>query len=738
MSRSLYWKITSPVLVIALAGTLLVSLVSPYMLEWFVTQTAVDNAQQQAATFRNIRNYYADQVVTKVTGGGGFSTMAEHQTSATGVPVPATFLIEMVDYDRPQELVMTDLISPYPFKNRMERKMDDYQKRAWKAVLADPDEFYVELLEQDGKMMVRAAQADKLNAPACVACHNNHPSSLKHDWKLGEVRGLLEVSTVVDGWLERGMWISRALSIITLCAFALVMLVNFRVARQVSKPLNRISDSLRDLSQGKEQGLAPEDYQYREVEYLADAFNGFSEKERERKSLADKVEHLAYTDPLTQLANRTGFQMQLDERMQLCDKGMEDKSCRLVRVWLVDVDHFRDVNDTLGYEVGDQVLEMLAQSLRDTLPEDTILARLGEDEFGILLGVEAASARWEDLQAMADRVQQAVSSDLQIAGRTLKLSASVGAACSSHHAKDSQELILQANIALHQAKSLGRNRAVVHSPELSQAATQRVELVNDIHHGLDENEFIPFYQPQFDLKTGALIGAEALMRWKRKDGSLMPPGMFIPVAEQSSLIVPMGAQIMHNACQDCQNWQTQGLEGIRVAVNVSSVQFADDELVSLTEKVLEKTGLAPELLELEVTESGMLGEVDEAIDTLQKLHELGVELALDDFGTGYSSLSYLKTLPVDRLKIDREFVRDLLNNSDDQAILKMIVELGEKLDLKILAEGVEEADQLSLLQASGCQEAQGFYYAKPLPLDEFIEFARTYQQGLKASADQTG
>ncbi len=721
MSRSLYWKITSPVLIIALVGTLSVSLATPYLLEWFVTQTAVDNAQQQAATFRNIRNYYAEQVVAKVTGSGQFNVMANHQLSAEGVPVPATFLIEMVDYDKPQELVMTDLISPYPFKNRIERKMDDYQKRAWKAVQADPDEFYVELLEQDGKMMVRAAQADKLNAPACVACHNNHPTSLKRDWKLGDVRGLLEVSTVVDDWLERGVWISRTLSGVTLLAFALVMLVNFRVARQVSEPLNRIAGSLRSLSQGQDHGLPPEDYQYREVQSLADAFNGFSEKERERKQLASKVEILAYTDPLTQLANRTGFQQELDKRM---GESMEEQA--LVRIWLVDVDHFRDINDTLGYEVGDKVLGLLANTLQKTLPAGTFLARLGEDEFGVLLDEAADTAEWSGLEHMAEQVQQAISEHLQVAGRTLKLSASVGAACSSHNAENGQELILQANIALHQAKALGRNRAVIHSPELSAAVTQRVELVHDMHSGLELGEFVPFYQPQFDLQTGALIGAEALMRWQRKDGSLMPPGMFIPVAEQSSLIVPMGAQIMENACRDCQAWQAVGLEGIRVAVNVSSVQFADDDLVALTRGVLEKTGLKPALLELEVTESGLLAEVGEVIVSLQKLHELGIELALDDFGTGYSSLSYLKTLPVDRLKIDREFVRDLLNSSDDQAIMQMIVSLGEKLNLKILAEGVEEAEQLALLKASGCQEVQGFYYAKPLPLDEFIEFARNY------------
>ncbi|WP_271273167.1 EAL domain-containing protein [Aliamphritea hakodatensis] len=722
MSRSLYWKITSPVLLIALVGTLTVSLATPYLLEWFVTKTAVDNAQQQAATFRNIRNYYSEQVVSKVTGSGQFSVMADHQTSAAGVPVPATFLIEMVDYDQPQELVMTDLISPYPFKNRIERKMDEYQKRAWKAVQANPDEFYVELLEQDGKMMVRAAQADTLNAPACVACHNNHPTSIKRDWKLGDVRGLLEVSTVVDGWLERGVWISRTLSGVTLLAFALVMLVNFRVARQVSEPLNRISGSLRSLSRGEDRGLAPEDYQYREVESLADAFNGFSDKERERKQLATKVEKLAYTDPLTGLANRTGFQQELDKRM-----GDSDARKVLVRIWLVDVDHFRDINDTLGYEVGDKVLSMLAATLQAALPADTLLARLGEDEFGVLLDEAVDTADWAGLEQMAEQVQRAVAEQISVAGRTLQLSASVGAACSSHEAANGQELILQANIALHQAKTSGRNRAVIHSPELSEAVTQRVELVHDMHTGLDLGEFVPFYQPQFDLQTGALIGAEALMRWRRKDGSLMPPGMFIPVAEQSSLIVPMGAQILENACRDCQAWQAQGLAGIRVAVNVSSVQFADDDLAVLTGDVLGRTGLQPALLELEVTESGLLAEVDEVIASLQKLHELGIELALDDFGTGYSSLSYLKTLPVDRLKIDREFVRDLLNSSDDQAILKMIVELGQQLNLKILAEGVEEAEQLALLKASGCQEVQGFYYAKPLPLDEFIEFARHYR-----------
>ena len=690
-----------------------------------MTRTAVDNAEQLVANVRGIREYYAVNVVDKVVQGQHFHVAIDHAETANAIPPPATFLMEMMAPEQ-GHIVTTALTSPFPFQKRAERQLDTFQQRAWQAVKADPDQLYVELSEMDGHQVVRAAKADRMTRQACVDCHNSHPDSMRTDWQLGDVRGLLEVNTNVDGQLERGLLISRALTVVTLLAFALIMLVNFLTARRVTGPLKSITASLRTLSQGKPAQAVCDCSDYEEVRELADAFESFSEKEAERKALADQVEQLAYFDRLTGLPNRTRFQQRLSELMKQC----EDQCCSAT-AFLIDIDHFNDLNDTMGYQAADRVLCQLAERMVAAVPDDVLIARIGEDTFGAALTTDS-STDIESTRPLMEQIRAAIAEPLCFEERLLHLTTSIGAASSCHEARDAEELMLRANVALKRAKEDGRDRVVIHSPTLTESATQRVELVRALNQALERQEFVPFFQPQFDLQTGRLIGAEALLRWRKPDGTLVPPGVFIPVAEQSRLIVPMGAQILRSSCEHCLQWQQQGLTGLRVAVNVSGVQFAEDDLICLTRSVLEDTGLAPELLELEVTESATLADIGQVIDTLSELHELGIELALDDFGTGYSSLSYLKKLPVDRLKIDREFVRDLLNNPDDQAILGMIVSLGEALGLKILAEGVEEEAQLALLRRSGCLEAQGFYYARPLPPDEFVDFARDYQKEWQA------
>lgn len=726
MLRSLNWTITSPVVIAALLCTLTFSLVSPYLIEGFVKKTAVENAKELVSTFRSVRNYFSEHVVKKVSQNGNFHVTAMHRSEELGIPVPATFLIEMVDYDMDSDKITTSLSSPYPFRNREARQQDAFQQRAWEALNKMPDDYYVELMSESDKTVVRVAQADRLSEQACVSCHNNHPDSIKRGWALNDIRGLLEVNTVVDSWLDRGIQISRFLTVVSLFCFAVIIAANYRVARRVSAPLRSITDALNQLSQGKGVPSQQAKPAYKEIAALQDAFSGFTVKEQQRRELQKEVEQLAYFDPLTALHNRAGFQRSLEQMLEL-----QKNQGHAVLVLLVDIDKFRDINDTLGYPIGDVVLQKIAQRLADLLTPKDSLARLSEDNFALAICVQNCAEN-DNNDRFFEKVLRALEESICVSDNRITLAANIGASCSSDNTQDSAQLLIQANIALHSAKEQGQKRAVMHLPELSKQALARVDLVRDIKRGIEQGEFIPFYQPQFCLQTGDIIGAEALMRWRRSDGQLIPPFQFITAAEQAHLIVPMGAEILLNACKDCLAWQDQpGLNGVRVAVNVSSVQFVDQDMVELVAKTLTETGLAPSLLELEVTESAMLDDVEQVIAILRALSEQGVELALDDFGTGYSSLSYLKSLPIDRLKIDRAFVKDLLDQSDDQAILAMVCQLGQQLGLKVLAEGVEDKEQLAMLAQAGCEEAQGFYYAKPMPLEELIAFADQYSRKAK-------
>ena len=721
MLRSLSWKITSPVAVIAIVCTLLFSLVSPFLIERFVKETAVDNAKELVKTFRGVRNYYSENVIEKIRASGNFHVTAMHKSDKLGIPVAATFLIELVDYELGSDQITTNFTSPYPFRNRLDRKQDPFQQRAWQSLSDKPEDYYVEVEKSEQQTRIRVAQADRLSEQSCVDCHNSHPDSLKRGWRLNDVRGLLEVNTVVDGWLQRGIEISRILTAISLLCFAMIILVNYRAARRVSAPLLVITNSLNQLSQGKNAQLEQIKPAYHEISELNDAFVGFREKEKQRRALQKEVEQLAYYDPLTGLENRTGFQRSLDKLLTT-----QRAQQRKVTVLIIDVDRFRDINDTLGYQAGDQVLCAIAQKLMQIKPEEGLLARLSEDNFAIAVAADQHNND-EGADDFFANIIQLLSEPMCWQDNQVMLSVNVGTSCSSHEAKDSAEMLIQANIALYAAKEGGRNKAVKHLPALSQAALARVDLVREITEGVENDEFIAFYQPQFCIRTGKIIGAEALMRWRRSDGRLVSPVEFIPSAEQAHLIVPMGASILTKACQACHDWQDEvGLQGVRVAVNVSSVQFIDRDMKALVSDTLLQTGLKPNLLELEITESAMLDDVRRVIDILSALRELGIELALDDFGTGYSSLSYLKRLPIDRLKIDRAFVKDLLKQPEDRAILAMVCQLGKQLSLKVLAEGVEDKEQIQMLADAGCEEAQGFYYAKPMPLDEFIAFSRQY------------
>lgn len=447
-----------------------------------------------------------------------------------------------------------------------------------------------------------------------------------------------------------------------------------------------------------------------------------------RSAAEDKIHKLAYYDQLTGLPNRTLFIQKLTEQAY----GDENSAGKRFAVITLDLDHFKDINDSMGHNVGDAILRGVGKRLRSSLPESAVIARAGEDEFAVTMPLNTDINNARDVGMKIASIIR--SEPFKVYNESFQIRSSVGVATYPEDGSDPNDVLKHADIALNRAKEEGRDRIREYSEDFDRAVQQRFQLLRDLRDALEKEELTVFYQPQFDLTDGKIIGAEALIRWWKKDnskagGAFVSPADFIPIAEQSGLIVPIGAWVMKQACETAKKWHEAG-QNIRIAVNVSGAQFFQSDLVGYTKSVLKETGVKPELLELEVTESVFMDDISIAVETLKKLHELGVELAIDDFGTGYSSLSYLRQFSIDRLKIDQSFIRNALTNNDDAAIARTIIRLAHSLNLKVIAEGVETREHEKFLKDEGCDEVQGFRYAKPMPKEDFWGFVEGYNGSL--------
>ena len=453
-----------------------------------------------------------------------------------------------------------------------------------------------------------------------------------------------------------------------------------------------------------------------------------SSLKRLRVQAEDKIHKLAYFDTLTGLPNRTSFLEQLEDLIKNKVLGPGES----LAVLSVDIDHFKDINDTMGHEIGDKLLEAIAKRLVKSLPDQAVISRASADEFTIMSLLKADDA---DSAELAEKIFAAMTEPVSILQESFLVRVSIGVSHYPSDGAEARDILKNADIALNRAKEEGRDTVRYYSQEFDDAVHHRFEILRDLRNAMSQKELQLFYHPQFDLKTGRIVGAEALLRWWHPDnskegGSFISPVEFIPVAEQAGLIVPIGEYVLRTACATNKMWQEQGLPPFRMAVNISGVQFHRADIVSLVANVLQETGLEPRWLELEVTESVFMENMQAAIDILHKLHQQGVELAVDDFGTGYSSLSYLRQFPIDRLKIDQSFIRNALVNVDDKMITKTIITLGHSLDLKVIAEGVETGEHEAFLKEAGCDESQGFKYTKPIPADKFWDYAIEYNRNL--------
>jgi diguanylate cyclase (GGDEF)-like protein/PAS domain S-box-containing protein len=441
-------------------------------------------------------------------------------------------------------------------------------------------------------------------------------------------------------------------------------------------------------------------------------YEGTVEDVTERKIYQARIEQQANYDTLTGLANRS----LLHDRLQHAIRSAASFGTRLAVVF-VDLDRFKFINDGLGHHVGDELLRAMADRLRASVRESDTVARLGGDEFVLLINGQGGP---DAVAVVLERMLSLISQPWTIPQGDFNVTCSIGVALYPDDGATAETLLKHADQAMYRAKEKGRNNFQFFTAELNAVITERLELENKLRRALERQQFSLHYQPRVDMRTRRITGAEALIRWHVSDEEVTPPSRFIPVAEEIGLIVPIGKWVLRAACTQNKAWQDAGLPPFVVSVNVSVRQFRQDNLVQTIAEVLRETGLEARYLEVELTESAVMHDADQFIAMLGELNDLGVQIALDDFGTGYSSLSYLKRFPVDRLKVDRSFVQDIVTDCDDATIVRTIIALGHNLGLKVVAEGVETVQQLDFLRDNACDEFQGYYFGRPLPGAEFV------------------
>jgi len=526
----------------------------------------------------------------------------------------------------------------------------------------------------------------------------------------GEVIGQLMLRsdlTKVNDILISYAWIGLVIFFIY---SALAFLLANGLQRLISEPIKSLVQSMQRVSEDKDYTHRVEKQSHDELGSLFDGFNRMLEelekRDQELCKNESRLDYLAYHDPLTKLANRLLFQDRLEHSMARA-KRLKSR----VAILFIDLDRFKHINDSLGHDAGDRVLCFVAERLQKQVREADTLARLGGDEFVIVL---EHLKKTEDLARFVQKLLKDLMQPIVIAEQKLHVTASLGISIYPENGEDADSLMSAADIAMYQAKQNGTNTYRFYSAEMNTHSRESLILENKLREALSHDQLVLYYQPQFELKTGLLIGFEALIRWNSPELGFVSPADFIPLAEESGVIVSIGEWVLMTACQTLKQLQDNWQIPLRMAVNISPRQFQHDSLVQTVAEALYRSRIEPGCLELEVTEGMVMNNVKHAIAKMEELNTMGIQLAIDDFGTGYSSLGYLKKFPISRLKIDQSFVKDLADNSSDQAIVNSVIALGKNMNMEIIAEGIETIEQFDYLKKAGCDQGQGYLMGRPL------------------------
>lgn len=428
------------------------------------------------------------------------------------------------------------------------------------------------------------------------------------------------------------------------------------------------------------------------------------------KETEKQLEQLAFYDPLTKLPNRALFHDRLNYEINAASRFK-----KTLTLFFIDLDRFKYVNDTLGHHIGDELLIQVANRIQCCLRKSDTVARIGGDEFTVIL---PPSDKTQNIKTVAEKIIKTLKQPFLLKNREVFIGASIGIVVYPENGTSYEELTKNADTAMYQAKESGRGTYKFFTGRMNRKNEARLALEGDLRRAIELDELELYYQPKIEITTGKIVGTEALIRWNHPEKGMVSPVDFIPLAEETGLIVPIGEWILRTACRQLREWHDQGYESLKVAVNLSARQFQDPELVRKVKMIQERANLAVDCLELEITESIAMDDVDNTIKIIDELRSMGLNILIDDFGTGYSSLSYLKKLPLHALKIDQSFVRDLTFDSDDAAIVTSIIAMAKSMNLVVVAEGVETAEQLEFLKTRRCEEVQGYYFSKPLPVEK--------------------
>lgn len=464
----------------------------------------------------------------------------------------------------------------------------------------------------------------------------------------------------------------------------------------------------------KEKNMLQESYQELNEAYelTISSVKDLSEKYEELNRNKENMKKLAYTDYLTELPNRVAFTEMLDNIMLTLRN--EEK----VAVMDIDIDNFKNINDTLGHSYGDELLIDVTYRIKQALDENDFLARIGGDEFVIL------SQNIEDTMSFEEKVKKVLnifSYPFVLTTKEYFVTVSIGIAFAPKDGKTSQAIIKNVDYAMYTAKANGKNTFAYFDYSFNQKLTEKIEIQSELRKALEKNEFELYYQAQMNLETKKVIGFEALIRWIHPIKGIIYPNDFIYLAEETGLIVPIGKWVMETACRQLKQWEEEGYQDINMAVNLSARQFKDRDIVKMIYNTIEETEINPNNLELEITETIALDDLEYTVSTIKELRKIGVSFSLDDFGTGYSSINYLKRLPVSNIKIDKSFLDTVMEDHSDQVIIRTMINLARNLDLDVIAEGVENNDQEIFLKNSNCDKAQGYLYSKPVPMDMALQ-----------------
>jgi diguanylate cyclase (GGDEF)-like protein/PAS domain S-box-containing protein len=436
----------------------------------------------------------------------------------------------------------------------------------------------------------------------------------------------------------------------------------------------------------------------------------------EQMKTRERLQHLSHHDNLTELPNRSLF---MDRLGQAISRARWNG--RVVAVLFIDLDRFKNINETLGFDYGDAVLQAVATRLSQSVRDGDTVARLGDDEFAVLL--EDVYQK-EDIPVVVEKIIKSLSQVHILKAHEVFVTTSIGISLYPNDGNDAQTLIQNADVAIHHAKESGNNNYRFYESEMNAQSLYRLNMESSLRKALEREEFVLHYQPQIDLKSGEIIAFEALLRWQHPDLGTVSPVEFIPLLEETGMINQVGRWVLRAACQVCRGWNELGLNDIKVSVNISPVQFEQGDISNIVADVLAETGLEAKHLEIELTETTIMRSPQKTIAVLAELNRMGVTLAIDDFGTGYSSLSYLQKFPIDVLKIDRSFVKDVSANNGDASIVSAIISMAHSLKLSVVAEGVETEEQLSFLQERDCEIVQGFLFSKPVPREQAVELLK--------------